>query len=171
MKINRGDIYIAELSSLGGCEQRGRRPVLVIQNDIGNKYSPVVIVAAIMLKRKPKMPTHVELFGEQGVLDHSIVLLEQIRTLDKRNLGRWVGTLRPKTMEKIDSCLEYSVGLAQKYPIEMTLCASCAAAFRKNSDTKVWRVNLGQEIKELCTYCGVKMGYDYFILDKEESLT
>lgn len=67
MKINRGDIYIADLRSMGGCEQRGRRPVLVIQNDIGNKYSPVVIIAAITLKRKPKMPTHVELFDEQGV--------------------------------------------------------------------------------------------------------
>lgn len=163
--MKRGDIYIAQLGEAQGCEQRGRRPVLIVQNNIGNKYSPVVIVAAITGQRKAKLPTHVELFDEKGVENHSIVLLEQLRTIDKRRLIKKVGYLRGSTMKKIDARLQYSLGLAKTYPLEITLCSKCRAQFSCIESGKIWRVNTDQIEKESCTYCGVKRGYDYYVLD------
>lgn len=163
--MKRGDIYIAQLGEAQGCEQRGRRPVLVVQNNIGNKYSPAVIVAAITGQRKPKLPTHVELFGEKGIANHSIVLLEQLRTIDKRRLIKKVGYLKNSTMKEIDARLQYSLGLTKAYPLEITLCSKCLTQFNHVKSGKIWRVNLEQTEREACTYCGIKRGYDYYILD------
>lgn len=163
--MKRGDIYIAQLGEAQGCEQRGRRPVLVVQNNIGNKYSPAVIVAAITGQRKPKLPTHVELFDEKGVENHSIVLLEQLRTIDKRRLMKKVGYLKSSTMKKINARLQWSLGLTKKYPLEITLCSKCLAQFSDIESGTIWRVNMDQTEKESCTYCGIKRGYDYYILD------
>ena len=111
--VKRGDVFFADLSPVVGSEQGGQRPVLVIQNDVGNKYSPTVIVAAITAKiSKAKLPTHVEIHKEDvGLLKDSVVLLEQIRTIDKKRLIQQLGTLSPDLMEKVDLALLISMGL------------------------------------------------------------
>ncbi|MHB8170589.1 MAG: type II toxin-antitoxin system PemK/MazF family toxin [Thermincolia bacterium] len=113
MFIRRGDIYFADLSPVIGSEQGGTRPVLVLQNDIGNQYSPTTIVAAITSQiSKAKLPTHVEIkAGKSGLEKNSVVLLEQIRTIDKSRLKEKVTTLNDDQMEKINRAVEVSLGL------------------------------------------------------------
>lgn len=115
VSIKRGDVYYADLNPVVGSEQGGVRPVLVIQNDIGNKYSPTVIVAAITSKiDKAKLPTHVEIKAEQSNLEKdSVILLEQIRTIDKRRLQRQVTHLDPEIIERVNEALEISLGLIE----------------------------------------------------------
>ena len=95
MTVKRGDIFYADLSPVVGSEQGGLRPVLIVQNDVGNKYSPTVIAAAITSKLdKAKLPTHIDVYAEEfGLAKNSVVLLEQIRTLDKRRLREKMGHL------------------------------------------------------------------------------
>lgn len=109
----RGDIYYADLGQGIGSEQAGNRPVVIIQNDIGKRHSPTVIVAAITSQtvQKSKLPTHYYIGAGKGLEHPSIVLLEQIRTIDKRRLGKFIGPLRCSEMEKIDSALAISIGL------------------------------------------------------------
>ena len=113
MIVKRGDIYYADLSPVIGSEQGGVRPVLVIQNDVGNKYSPTVIAAAITSKiNKAKMPTHIELGAkEYGLNKDSVILLEQIRTIDKKRLREKIGRLDDELMLKVDTALSISFGL------------------------------------------------------------
>jgi len=113
VKVNRGDVFYADLNPVIGSEQGGVRPVVVIQNDIGNKYSPTIIVAAITSKiDKAKLPTHVEISAEISSLKKdSVILLEQIRTLDKKRLQRKVTSLNKKTIIKVDKAIEISLGL------------------------------------------------------------
>ena len=113
MEINRGDIFYADLSPVVGSEQGGTRPVLVVQNDVGNKYSPTVIIAAITSQLdKAKLPTHIELKkDEYNLAKDSVVLLEQIRTLDKRRLKTLVGKVDPLTMNKVDVAILISLGI------------------------------------------------------------
>jgi mRNA interferase MazF len=111
--VKRGDIFYADLSPVVGSEQGGIRPVIIVQNDIGNKYSPTVIVAAITSQiNKAKLPTHVEISSEDyGLNKDSVVLLEQIRTLDKRRLKEKIGHMTDIDMRKVDDALLVSVGL------------------------------------------------------------
>ncbi|NLY60697.1 MAG: type II toxin-antitoxin system PemK/MazF family toxin [Clostridiales bacterium] len=111
--VRRGDIYYADLSPVVGSEQGGVRPVLVVQNDIGNKYSPTVIVAAITSQiHKGKLPTHVEISAsDYGLPKDSVILLEQIRTIDKKRLKEKIGYLSPEMMEKVNEGLQISFGL------------------------------------------------------------
>jgi len=110
--ILRGDLYYADLNPVIGSEQGGIRPVLIIQNDVGNKHSPTVIVAAITSKEgKSILPTHAILGAESGLDRDSIVLLEQIRTIDKRRLREYVGALGAGDMSAVDKALAISVGL------------------------------------------------------------
>lgn len=113
MDINRGEIYYADLSPVVGSEQGGLRPVLVVQNNVGNKYSPTVIIAAITSQlSKAKLPTHIELSKEKYSLPKdSVVLLEQIRTLDKRRLKDRLGEVDNLTMHKVDVALMISLGV------------------------------------------------------------
>lgn len=113
--IKRGDIFYADLRPVVGSEQGGIRPVLVIQNDIGNKYSPTVIVAAVTSQiNKSKLPTHLELDADQfGLSKDSVVLLEQVRTIDKKRLREKVCHLDEDFMNKIDSGLLISLGLTE----------------------------------------------------------
>ena len=115
MDINRGDIYYADLSPVVGSEQGGIRPVLVIQNDVGNKFSPTVIIAAITSQLdKAKLPTHIELKKEKYHLaKDSVVLLEQIRTLDKRRLKDKVSEIDRITMQQVDVAVMISLGITQ----------------------------------------------------------
>ena len=112
----RGDIYYADLSPVVGSEQGGLRPVLIIQNDVGNKYSPTVIAAAITSRMgKTKLPTHIDLHAERaGLSRDSIVLLEQLRTLDKRRLKERMGHLDEETMHEIDKAIAVSLGLVPR---------------------------------------------------------
>ena len=114
MIIKRGDIYYADLSPVIGSEQGGLRPVLIIQNDVGNKYSPTVIAAAITSQiNKTKLPTHIELYAENfGLAKNSVILLEQIRTIDKRRLKEKMGHLDEKLMSKVNDAISVSFGLS-----------------------------------------------------------
>ncbi len=110
--IKRGDLFYADLSPVVGSEQGGMRPVLIIQNDIGNKYSPTIIAAAITSQiNKAKLPTHIELkAGDYGLPKDSVILLEQIRTLDKKRLKEKIGTLKSDTMKRADKAILISLG-------------------------------------------------------------
>lgn len=113
MEAKRGDIFLADLSPIIGSEQGGTRPVLVLSNDVGNKFSPTVIVGIITSQQtKAKLPTHVEINKFQDNLaKNSIVLLEQLRTIDKQRLIRQFATLSPIKMKQIDRALLISLGL------------------------------------------------------------
>jgi len=111
--VKRGDIFYADLSPVIGSEQGGVRPVLIVQNDIGNKYSPTVIVAAITSQiNKAKLPTHVEINAtEYGITKDSVILLEQIRTIDKKRLKEKIGHLSDELMYRVNDSLQISFGL------------------------------------------------------------
>lgn len=112
MKVKRGDIFYADLSPVVGSEQAGVRPIVVIQNDVGNRYSPTIIGIAITSKEKIKMPTHLEIDGTKyGLEKDSVILAEQIRTLDKSRLKEKVGRLDKETLEKLKKVVEISFGL------------------------------------------------------------
>lgn len=115
MNVKRGELYYADLSPVVGSEQGGVRPVLVVQNDVGNKYSPTVIAAAVTSRlTKARLPTHIEIAGQSsGLQKDSVILLEQIRTLDKRRLKERIGALPPGTMRKVDGALLISLGCAR----------------------------------------------------------
>ena len=112
MSIKRGDIYYADLSPVVGSEQGGLRPVLIIQNDVGNRYSPTVIAAAITSRMgKTRLPTHIDIHADKvGLAKDSVVLLEQIRTLDKRRLKERIGELPPSTMVQVNRAILISLG-------------------------------------------------------------
>ena len=119
MKVKRGDIYYADLSPVVGSEQAGIRPVLVVQNDVGNKFSPTIIAIAITSKQKAKLPTHIEIEGTKyGLEKDSVILAEQIRTLDKKRLKEKVGRLDKSTMEEVKRAIEISFGIRGELDIE-----------------------------------------------------
>ena len=113
MNIKRGEIYYADLSPVIGSEQGGVRPVLIVQNDVGNRYSPTVIAAAITSQRdKTNLPTHIRVHADDcGLAKDSIVLLEQVRTIDKRRLKERMGALDIGSMDMVDKALSVSFGL------------------------------------------------------------
>lgn len=113
MTVRRGDIYYADLSPVVGSEQGGIRPVLIVQNDVGNKYSPTVIAAAITSRTdKSKLPTHIEVFADKyGLARDSVILLEQIRTIDKKRLKEKMGHLDEDVMNRVNSAITVSFGL------------------------------------------------------------
>ena len=116
MPIKRGEIYYADLSPVVGSEQGGVRPVLIVQNDVGNKFSPTIIAAAITSQQdKAKLPTHINLpCGTTGLSKDSVVLLEQVRTLDKKRLKERMGKLDEPSMSQIDRALSISFGLGNQ---------------------------------------------------------
>ena len=113
VNIKRGDIYYADLSPVVGSEQGGMRPVLIVQNDVGNKYSPTVIAAAITSKMgKTRLPTHIDIYADRvGLSKDSVILLEQIRTIDKRRLGEKMGHLDDDLMGEVNQAITISFGL------------------------------------------------------------
>lgn len=140
MNIRRGDIYYADLSPVVGSEQGGLRPVLIVQNDVGNKYSPTVIAAAITSKMsKAKLPTHIDVTASQvGLLKDSVILLEQIRTIDKVRLKEKMGHLDDGVMNSVNDALSVSFGITparqeqpkehnRQAPLPQTLVASVDA--------------------------------------------
>lgn len=116
MEVHRGEVFYADLSPVVGSEQGGVRPVLIVQNDVGNRFSPTVIAAAITSQRsKANLPTHILLSAENtGLSRDSIVLLEQVRTLDKHRLKEKMGRLGPEAMSQVDKALSVSFGLGDR---------------------------------------------------------
>ncbi len=123
LTVRRGEIYYADLSPVVGSEQGGIRPVLIIQNDVGNRYSPTVIAAAITSQReKAKLPTHISLTAADcGLTKDSVILLEQIRTIDKQRLKERMGEIPTQTMQQVDYALEISFGLIPRHRRVSTL--------------------------------------------------
>ncbi len=113
MQVRKGDIFFADLSPVVGSEQGGVRPVLVVQNDVGNRFSPTIIVAAVTSQlNKSKLPTHVPVNAEGSGLDRdSVVLLEQLRTIDKKRLREHIGTVNEEIIETVDDALSISLGI------------------------------------------------------------
>lgn len=168
----RGDMYYADLGRGIGSEQEGYRPVIIIQNNTGNKYSPTVIVAAISSKVdvKAKLPTHYLLKAENGLELPSLVLLEQLRTIDKRRLETYIGRLDEKHIRKINRALAVSVGLIEEIPenLIMCLCPACANNFYGTGSYYLKRVNPGQGQRDICTYCGQRPGFEYEVIRRKQ---
>lgn len=169
---SRGDLYYADLGHGIGSEQEGYRLVLILQNDTGNKYSPTVIVAAVTSKVgiKAKLPTHFFLKAGSGGLEvSSIVLLEQLRTLDKRRLMEYIGKISRTQLRGVNHSLAISVGLIEEMPTNliMCLCPACANNFYGTGSYYLRRINPHQTEKELCTYCGQRPGFDYSVIRRD----
>lgn len=165
--IRRGEVYHADLNPVYGSEQGGYRPVLIIQNNRGNKHSPTVIIAAITSRPKTKLPTHVPINEITGLEKESFVLLEQIRTLDKGRLDDYIGRLNREQMLKVDKALRTSVEIRKlDKPIFMCLCPVCAKSFYSSKEHFIIRSDRNQTIKETCMFCNVRQGYDYLIRKK-----
>lgn len=113
MTVKRGDIFYADLSPVVGSEQGGVRPVVIVQNDVGNKHSPTVIAAAITSRtEKSRLPTHIDVMADRfGLAKDSVILLEQVRTIDKKRLKEKMGHLEDETMEKVNNAISVSFGL------------------------------------------------------------
>ena len=131
--IKRGDIFYADLSPVVGSEQGGLRPVLIIQNDVGNKYSPTVIAAAITSRMsKTRLPTHIDVYADRvGLAKDSVILLEQIRTIDKRRLKEKMGHLDGAVMNKVNAAIAISFGLggvAEEYTTATATAGGAAVA-------------------------------------------
>lgn len=178
-EIQRGDVFFADLSPVKGSEQGGIRPVLVIQNDIGNKFSTTVIVAPITSHiKKRELPTHVQLPASVGLPENSMVLLEQIRTIDKCRVEQYIMSIDRLSMTQVNRALEISLGLKpqqkerQDKPDELVLCLcpTCASQFSNSPDHIIRRVNPLSDVKEDCTYCQVRKGYDYRIIQARKKL-
>lgn len=166
----RGDLYYADLGYGIGSEQKGNRPVVIIQNNVGNKHSPTVIIAAITSKAnvKAKLPTHYYLDAGNGLALPSIVLLEQIRTIDKRRLSDYIGRLNETHIRGINHALAVSVGLIEPVPQKLTLClcGACADAFRGTGVFLLRETGPEQAEKETCAYCHQRPGRDYLLTPK-----
>ncbi len=113
-EIKRGDVYYADLRPVVGCEQGGVRPVLIIQNDKGNHFSPTIIVAPLTGRKKNRMPTHVEVEKSvYGLRKNSVILLEQVRTIDRARVMGYIGSMDADTMEKVDRAISVSMGIRE----------------------------------------------------------
>ncbi len=140
MTVKRGDIFYADLSPVVGSEQGGLRPVLIVQNDVGNRYSPTVIAAAITSRMgKTKLPTHIDVLRkgdtEVGLAKDSVILLEQIRTLDKRRLKEKMGHLDDEIMQQVNDAISVSFGLTPPSAPTVTVTATAPSVTALTTDT------------------------------------
>jgi len=187
--VLRGQMYYANLDPVIGSEQGGNRPVLVIQNNVGNHHSPTIIVAPITTRaKKLRQPTHIGIPPYFGLPKSSMAMLEQIRTIDKSRMGDYVGCLDDDVMDYIDEALGISVGLTElvsgedmqeqtagepqdEIPDEMvlTLCGDCLRQFICSPEHIVRRIDRTQS-KAPCMYCSVRGGYDYRIIRRKKRM-
>ena len=167
---SRGDMYYANLGKGVGSEQEGYRPVVIIQNNVGNRFSPTVIIAAISSKVgvKSRLPTHYFIDSEDGLELPSIILTEQLRTIDKHRLGKYIGHLKPHHIDGMNRALAVSIHLnpKQKPSLTMCLCSTCADNFRSAGAYFLRRTDPHQTEKDTCTYCNQRAGYDFEITPK-----
>lgn len=169
-KFSRGEIYYTDFGDGVGSEQKGYRPAVIISNNIGNRNSTTVIVAAIttLHPNKDKLPTHVYVGTETGLRNPSIILLEQIRTISKDRVSDFVGTLSEGQIKALWRALAISMGETggDDNNIVMCLCKRCADNFRAMGTYRLLRVGKDQK-KDTCTYCNYRKGYDYELIPKE----
>lgn len=175
MSVRRGDLFFADLNPVQGSEQGGLRPVIIVQNNIGNRYSPTTIIAPLTtnVDKKQSQPTHYQLPAVSGLQDESIVLLEQIRTIDKSRLLDYIGHLDYPYYDGLNHALSISVGIPHamahpmrsqyEKPLELCLCPSCASPFYDDPNCRIFRKNPYQVEKEQCTYCNSRYGYDFIV--------
>ena len=168
-RIKRGDIYYAYLNPVVGSEQGDCRPVLIVQNDIGNEHSPTVIVTPLTRNlRKNPLPTHVLIPHSCGLDTDSLVLAEQIRTIDRSRLSNYIGHISKEVQPDVDEALTICLGLEKKRPpkgemMVLTLCSRCESDFRNSGYILVkkgW-----QEVKEDCDFCKTAKGLTFGIFN------
>ena len=160
--ICRGDIFYVDLNPTVGSEQSGKRPVVVLQIFV---KSSMILVAPISSSKKRIMKTQVALKGVDGLNENSVALLEQIRTIDTRRIIDYIGTVPNEIFRQlIDTYTTVGTMEYGREPTEMTLCGHCAEQYR-SSNYRLKRKDHGQEIKESCTFCSVRQGWDYLIYD------
>ena len=167
-KYNRGEMYYAQLGDGIGSEQKGRRPVVIIQNDIGNTYSPTLIVAAITseIYGKSQLPTHYFLKANNGLQKDSFILLEQIRTIDKARIGKYIGRIPAVHIPQIDRALRISIGLNNKDKTKIWLCDTCAKKIRSTGVFSITHSTRFVSRKESCYLCRKRSGEQYHIVLK-----
>ena len=164
--VHRSEVYFTEFSCTTGAEIYGTHPIVIVQNDIGNFYSGTVIgVVLTSSNKKENMPTHVILQEPGSPFNGSMAMAEQIFTIDKQRLRGFVGRLSERSMRRIDEAMRQSLSLNRKEPTMMCLCPRCVRAFEELPHHSVLRVDWKQQAKDTCTYCGMDMGYDYWIHD------
>ena len=173
-RIRRGDIFFANLDPVVGSEQGNDRPVLIVQNDIGDAHSPTVIIAPLTKNlHKKQLPTHVLIPKLNGLEADSMVLAEQIRTIDRSRLSHYVGRIGRDLQAHVDNALAICIGLERKRPakgelLELSLCSRCEGDFGKSGYLLVkkgW-----QAVKEQCDFCKVEnrgLSFGIFNLDKK----
>lgn len=164
----RGELYYADLGHGVGSEQEGYRPVLVVQNDVGNLYSPTTIIVPISRQNqtKAKLPTHYPLEAIAGLSQPSIVLLEQVRVIDKNRLEKRIGILPKKYMRGVEKALKISIGLtpiSTKKPIY--LCSTCANRIRGTGVFLIRTQSISEPGSERCISCSQEEGVEYEIAD------
>jgi mRNA interferase MazF len=172
-QILKGDIYYASLDPTCGSEQGGLRPVLVVQNNKGNTHSPTLIVLPITSREKPELPTHVPLGSFCGLTENSIAMAEQIRTIDKSRLHRYVGNVGETLMESVETALLAALEIRRKkrdvrvlplLPVSpqnvVTLCSTCRGQYR-DAGYSVQRISKADGAKHTCDYCNTRTGFDY----------
>ena len=167
-QIRRGDMFYANLGTTIGSEQGKFRPVLVVQNDVGNAHSPTVVIVPIThnLNKKP-LPTHAVIPQSTGLEHDSLALVEQIRTIDRSRITEYIGHIESKVQAEIDTALSVCVGIENSRSskgelLEMTLCSRCESDFRSSGYIllkKGW-----QENKENCDFCKVKQGLTFTVV-------
>ena len=175
MRIRRGDIYFADLNPVRGSEQGGIRPVVIMQNNTGNRHSPTtqVVPLSTNVDKKADLPTHYKLPPVSGLDQPSIALAEQLATIDKSRLSGYIGHLDYFYLYGINKAVLISVGngclcdqLAKPYfrePMEMCLCASCDNTYFNDPNCRIYRKNPYQVEKDQCTYCNSRYGFDFII--------
>ena len=183
-KIRRGDIYMAHLDPVVGSEQGGTRPVLIIQNDVGNSFSPTLICAAITTRKKGNLPTHVELGTQYGLSKESVLSAEQPRSIDKSRLLHYIGHVDNAKMREVNRALAISLGLLRGKALQdpdivpallrnekyrTTLCPACAREAYYSGKYVIRRVEPCQAAKSRCCRCNSGCGYDYWLTDIEKS--
>jgi len=167
----RGELYYADLGTGVGSEQNGYRPVVIIQNDIGNRHSPTTIVAAVstQIKSKAKLPTHFYVSPACGLAQPSIIMLEQIRTIDKTRLDKYIGKLSVSEISGLNHALAISIGLIPTTPNKLILCLcnTCADKYFGSGAYYLKKINSVELEKDVCTYCNNKTGYPYELISRK----
>ena len=160
--IKRGSIFYYDLGATDGSVQSGTRPVMIVQNDKGNFYSPTLIVVPITsVPKKFYMPTHVFIGTQFGLTEDSMLLAEQLTTISKDSLREFIGVATKDFMRQVDRALAISIGLTR-------LCPTCLNNFFETHNYIIRRIDKFQTEKDTCTYCQQRLGYDYRIIDRKE---
>jgi mRNA interferase MazF len=176
-QILKGDIYYASLDPTCGSEQGGLRPVLVVQNNKGNTHSPTLIVLPITSRAKPELPTHVPLGSFCGLTDGSIAMAEQIRTIDKARLHRYVGNVGAALIGSVETALLAALEIRRKkrdvraVPLlpalpkkVITLCSTCRGQYT-DAGYSAQCISKANGAKHTCDYCNIRTGFDYEVSD------